>query len=47
MLIEDAAIFEDVLGIGFFFYGSRLWIIDEIKPLKNLRNISFGVQGPV
>ena len=38
MLIEDVAIFEDVLGIGFFFYGPRLWMIGEIEPLKKLRN---------
>ena len=38
LLIEDAAIFEDILGVGFFFYGPRLWMIGEIEPLKDLKN---------
>lgn len=33
----DAAVFEDVLGIGFFLYGPRLWMLGEIEPLKALR----------
>ena len=33
----DVAVFEDVLGIGFFLYGPRLWMLGEIEPLKALR----------
>lgn len=33
----DAAVFEDALGIGFFLYGPRSWMLGEIEPLKGLR----------
>ena len=33
----DAAVFEDALGIGFFPYGPRLWMLGETEPLKALR----------
>ena len=36
-LSTDAALFEDVLGIGFFYYGPRLWMLGEIEPLKDLQ----------
>ena len=36
-LSADAAVFEDALGIGFFFYGPRLWMLGETEPLKALR----------
>lgn len=36
-LSADAAVFEDALGIGFFPYGPRLWMLGETEPLKALR----------
>lgn len=33
---EDLGIFERVLGVGFFYYGPRLWMIGEVEPLKAL-----------
>lgn len=36
-LCTDVALFEDVLGIGFFFYGPRFWMLGEIEPLKSLQ----------
>lgn len=35
-LQEDAQLIQDILHIGFFEYGSRLWMIGEIEPLKEL-----------
>ena len=37
-LDADVQIFERVLGIGFFHYGPRFWMIGEIEPLKALQN---------
>lgn len=37
-LIPDIELFEHLLGIGFFLYGPRLWMIGEVEPLKNLQN---------
>ena len=34
---RDASVFEDALGIGFFLYGPRLWMVGEIEPLKELQ----------
>ena len=36
-LNTDVALLEDVLGIGFFFYGPREWMVGEIEPLKHLQ----------
>ena len=36
-LRADASLLEDVLGIGFFYYGPRLWMLGEIEPLKHLQ----------
>ncbi len=36
-LCTDAALFEDALGIGFFNYGPRFWMMGEIEPLKCLQ----------
>ena len=36
-LCIDVALFEDVLGIGFFSYGPRLWMLGEIEPLELLQ----------
>jgi RES domain len=35
-LKTDVEIFERLLGIGFFDYGPRLWMIGEVEPLKAL-----------
>jgi len=37
-LKKDVNLFEKNLGIGFFHYGPRLWMIGEIEPLKDLQN---------
>ena len=37
-LEADVRIFEQVLGIGFFRYGPRLWMVGEIEPLKALQD---------
>ena len=36
-LCTDAALFEDVLDIGFFSYEPRFWMFGEIEPLKCLQ----------
>lgn len=36
-LIPDIELFERLLGVGFFAYGPRLWMIGEIEPLKDLQ----------
>ena len=36
-LQADVKIFESMLGIGFFGYGPRLWMVGEIEPLKALQ----------
>lgn len=36
VLRGDVSVFEKVLGVGFFAYGPRLWMIGEIEPLKEL-----------
>jgi hypothetical protein len=37
-LKNDIQIFENLLGVGFFHYGPRLWMVGEIEPLKDLQN---------
>lgn len=37
-LEEDIGLFEKAIGIGFFHYGPRLWMIGEVEPLKDLEN---------
>jgi hypothetical protein len=34
----DLRLIEKAIGIGFFYYGPRLWMIGEIEPLKALQN---------
>ena len=34
----DIRLFEEILGIGFFYYGPRLWMIGEVEPLKALQD---------
>ena len=40
-LKTDVALFEKLLGIGFFHYGPRLWMVGEIEPLKALQESAF------
>lgn len=37
-LKPDVALFERLLGIGFFYYGPRLWMVGEVTPLKDLQD---------
>lgn len=37
-LQKDIKLFEKELGVGFFHYGPRLWMIGEVEPLKDLQN---------
>lgn len=37
-LSDDAALIERLCGVGFFYYGPRLWMIGEIEPLKQLQD---------
>lgn len=37
-LRPDLAIFEDTLGVGFFHYGPRLWMVGEVEPLRDLQD---------
>lgn len=39
-LEKDIKVFEDVLGIGFFYYGPRAWMLGEVEPLKKLLDIN-------
>lgn len=36
-LVPDVKLIERLLGVGFFHYGPRLWMIGEIEPLKALQ----------
>jgi hypothetical protein len=37
-LEPDLRLLDDVLGVGFFYYGPRLWMVGEVEPLKALRD---------
>lgn len=37
-LLNDAALIENLCGIGFFHYGPRLWMLGEIEPLLQLQD---------
>ena len=37
-LKNDVQLFEKHLGVGFFHYGPRLWMVGEIEPLKDLQD---------
>ena len=39
-LKNDIQLFEKILGVGFFHYGPRLWMVGEIEPLKDLQDES-------
>lgn len=36
VLKGDIRVFEKLLGVGFFDYGPRLWMVGEVEPLKAL-----------
>ena len=36
-LKKDVELFERILGVGFFHYGPRLWMLGEVEPLKALQ----------
>ena len=36
-LANDVKLLERLLGIGFFYYGPRLWMVGEVEPLKALQ----------
>jgi hypothetical protein len=35
-LESDIHLFEELLGVGFFYYGPRLWMVGEVYPLQHL-----------
>ncbi|WP_205684926.1 RES family NAD+ phosphorylase [Poseidonibacter lekithochrous] len=37
-LEKDIKLIENIIKIGFFYYGPRLWMVGEIEPLKELIN---------
>jgi hypothetical protein len=39
-LKSDIALFEQCLGIGFFHYGPRLWMVGKVTPLNMLQDAS-------
>lgn len=39
-LENDVNLFEKILGVGFFHYGPRLWMVGEVEPLKELTDES-------
>lgn len=39
-LKSDVALFEKLLGVGFFHYGPRLWMVGEVEPLKALQELA-------
>lgn len=41
-LQRDAQLIERILGVGFFHYGPRLWMVGEIEPLKALQDDASG-----
>jgi hypothetical protein len=34
---QDIRLIEPTIGVGFFYYGPRLWMIGEVEPLKALQ----------
>jgi hypothetical protein len=38
-LAADVDLLQSSLGIGFFHYGPRLWMVGEIEPLKDLQKV--------
>ena len=38
-LVPDVRLIERLLGVGFFQYGPRLWMVGEVEPLKALEHV--------
>jgi hypothetical protein len=39
-LEPDLRLIENAIGVGFFRYGPRLWMVGEIEPLKSLQRLN-------
>lgn len=37
-LKDDIKLFEGAIGVGFFYYGPRLWMLGHIEPLEQLQD---------
>jgi hypothetical protein len=37
--VSDVKLFERLLGVGFFHYGPRLWMLGDVEPLKALQKL--------
>lgn len=37
-LKNDVELIEESIGIGFFHYGPRMWMVGEVEPLKSLKD---------
>jgi hypothetical protein len=37
-LVSDLQLIEKALGVGFFYYGPRLWMVGEVEPLLALQD---------
>ncbi|HWK45141.1 MAG TPA: RES family NAD+ phosphorylase [Stellaceae bacterium] len=37
-LRADLVLIEKAIGVGFFYYGPRLWMVGEVEPLKDLQD---------
>jgi RES domain len=35
----DLRLIEKAIGVGFFYYGPRLWMVGEVEPLKSLQDL--------
>ena len=44
-LEPDLQLFEKAIGVGFFYYGPRLWMVGEVEPLLDLQNAT--TRGPI
>lgn len=38
-LKEDIELIADALGVGFSYYGPRLWMLGDVEPLKDLQRV--------
>ena len=37
-LVDDVQLLEKAIGVGFFYYGPRLWMVGEVEPLRRLQD---------
>ena len=42
---NDVRILEEILGVGFFQYGPRLWMFGEVEPMKDLQTADMAGDG--